>query len=288
MQSFCPHLLMHVFSSNSEQMVHSRVGGGERQLCADPLCRRHRTMASAQINQRLHRSWVSLVIVPIRLYLHEFAFRFGYLFNSQVIPFSSTHRKACYTMIADAISAVIKNTMAQEKQNERAKETNETKERNVHSTNLDVDAAEAQLRQLVKSNYGSAIKWFEEIKGKSGSISRTDWKTATKQIGLAVNNEIRKAIRKRVARDGSKLINLSQLSSFIDPVDSASDSTSDSTSDSASELCAIPLEVPSLPDNFHPRGGPLEALVASLVKQQTTTVSSITAPKARNAISSQV
>ena len=193
-----------------------------------------------------------------------------------MIPFSSTHRKACYSMIADAISAVIKNTMAQGKH--EAKETNETQK-----INLEIDAAEAALRQLVKSNYGSATIWFQKIKGKSGSVSRQNWKAAIQQIGLAVDDGTRKAIRKRVVRDGSKLISLSQLTSFIDPVDSASNSASDS----ASELCAIPLEVPSLPDKFHPRDGPLKALVASLVEQQTTTVSSITAPKAKNAIASQ-
>jgi hypothetical protein len=179
-------------------------------------------------------------------------------------------------MIADAISAVIKNTMAKEKH--EAKEPNETQK-----INLEIDAAEAVLRQLVKSNYGSATTWFQTIKGKSGSVSRQNWKAAIQQIGLAVDDETRKAIRKRVARDGSKLITLSQLSSFINPVDSVSNSASDS----ASELCAIPLEVPSLPDKFHPRDGPLKALVASLVEQQTTTVSSITAPKAKNAIASQ-
>jgi hypothetical protein len=180
-------------------------------------------------------------------------------------------------MIADAISAVVKNTMMAQEKHE-AKEKNETQK-----INLDIDAADAVLRQLVKSNYGSATTWFQKIKGKSGSVSRQNWKAAIQQIGLAVDDETRKAIRKRVARDGSKLINLSQLTSFIDPVES----TSTSASDSASELCEIPLEVPSLPDNFHPRDGPLKALVASLVEQQTTTVSSITAPKARNAVSSQ-
>ena len=97
-------------------------------------------------------------------------------------------------MIADAISAVIKNTMAQEKH--EAKEPNETQK-----MNLEIDAAEAVLRQLVKSNYGSATTWFQKIKGKSGSVSRQNWKAAIQQIGLAVDDETRKAIRKRIARD---------------------------------------------------------------------------------------
>ena len=51
---------------------------------------------------------------------------------------------------------------------------------------------------------------------------------------------------------------------------------------SAGSLCDIPREVPVLPDKFHHRQAPLEALIACLIQDESATVS-VTAPKARNA-----
>ena len=154
----------------------------------------------------------------------------------------------------------------------------------IHQSNMNAAAVDSLLRQLVRSNYESVEKFFEAAKGQGGVIGRTDWKTATKLLGLNVGNTARKELRKRIA-GSSKTITLEQLSSFVGGA-GKSGSVSRQIPESASDLCVIPLEVPPLPDKFHPRDGPLKALIASLVEQQTATVS-LTAPKARNSIASQ-
>ena len=97
---------------------------------------------------------------------------------------------------------------------------------------------------------------------------------------------MQKELRKRIS-EGTKTITFEQLSFFIG-IGGASKSNHKQQPSASSEngLCVIPLEVPSLPDKFHPREGPLKALIASLVEHQTATVS-LSSPKARNAIASQ-
>ena len=117
----------------------------------------------------------------------------------------------------------------------------------IHGSNVDVDAAEVQLRQFAGSKYGSATEWFNAIKGKSGSISRQNWKIAMNNSGLAVNDETRKALRKRVAGDGSKLISLSQLREFMNGgmyTGGKGDTASAEGKHSSINLAAIPAEVP--------------------------------------------
>ena len=94
----------------------------------------------------------------------------------------------------------------------------------------------------------------------------------------------RKALRKRIAADGSKTITCQDLVSFMGSgpnivnqikagvdVDQNTDNTT---------LCPIPSDVPNLPAIFQPRDGPLRALITSLTGDSSTTVS-LTAPKAR-------
>jgi hypothetical protein len=69
----------------------------------------------------------------------------------------------------------------------------------IHHTNLNADAVDVQLRQLVHSKYGGCSAFFEAAKGKGGVIGRTAWKSAMKMAGLDIGNTARKELRKRIA-----------------------------------------------------------------------------------------
>ena len=103
---------------------------------------------------------------------------------------------------------------------------------------------------------------------------------------MLLSDGMRKALRKRIAIDGSKTITLQALSNFIGEDLLGAGLPKPIVHDASAEdaLCMIPREVPELPERFHPREGPLEELIACLIQghlSSPTTVS-LTAPAARN------
>lgn len=204
---------------------------------------------------------------------------YGFLFEAQVISHSSSMRKACYAAIASAIEEAAKQQNADGKVPEMAAVTHKQV---IHATNMSADAVDAQLRQLVHQKHGTTESWFEENKNKNDEISRNGFKTALHRLGLDLSDDARKRLRKRIAL-GSKTITSAQLSVFVDGVKSpivCSDAEAGSV-EGAGALCPIPSAVPPLPENFHCRDGPLQALVVSLTYDSHATVS-LTAPKAKN------
>jgi hypothetical protein len=156
-----------------------------------------------------------------------------------------------------------------------------TETKPIHQSNMDANSIDALLRQLVLSNYENVEQFFEAVKGKGDAIGRTDFKTATKKLGLNVGNAARKELRKRVAGSG-KTITRQALARFMG--NSAVGDSKAPPEDVSHTLCSIPSEVPDLPSIFQPRDGPLSALISSLIDHSTTTIS-LTAPKSRKSSS---
>jgi hypothetical protein len=67
-----------------------------------------------------------------------------------------------------------------------------------------------------------------------------------------------------IASDGSKLITLSHISTFIQ--DTGKEEASEQLStESTSPSCSIPRNVPTLPASYHKRDGPSKALLDALL-----------------------
>ena len=147
----------------------------------------------------------------------------------------------------------------------------------VHEANMDAEAIDEQLRQLVKQRYNSVQTFFNEAT-KGDGISRKEWKAALQRLGMRLSDAARKRLRKRIVKDGSKVIRLETLSVFIGGVMSSTEKAGDSGDDS--RLCFVPTEVPDLPAKFQARESPLNALIDALVSNASATVS-LTAPKSR-------
>ena len=95
----------------------------------------------------------------------------------------------------------------------------------------------------------------------------------------------RKELRKRISK-GEKSITLQHLSQFMGTDSSSTEETEtkleqDVSSISSSAVvtnlfCPIPADVPHLPEPFHPRDGPLKALIAALIQEGDAPATKIT------------
>jgi hypothetical protein len=223
-----------------------------------------------------------------------------------VISFSTVYRKSAYLTIAAAIDEAVEQTRMSQLEKAGAATTasnavtaaaepttemkpiedSDEKSRGatVHESNMDAQAVDEQLRQLIKEKFGDVRSFFVDATQGEG-ISRKEWKVALHRLGMALSDGARKSSRKRIASDGSKTISLSALSFFVEGSANGGSKLQMATpKDSA--LCTIPSDVPDLPTIFQPRDGPLKALIASLMGDSTSTVS-LTAPARKNTASQQ-
>jgi hypothetical protein len=136
----------------------------------------------------------------------------------------------------------------------------------LHESNMTVEAVDSLFRQSILDKYETTSAFFEDCKGKSGAISRQNFKAALQKLGMELSDEMRKHLRKRLAL-GSKSIDLAVLMKFVggdQPCQSASSANSTSQQDEGG-LANLPPAIPSLPKNFQLRPAAQEQLTASLI-----------------------
>jgi hypothetical protein len=198
-------------------------------------------------------------------------------------------------MIASAIEKAVAKTKAELKnkpaklEKARVEKTNavhpkeaapaEAKATMIHSANASSEAIEVLFRNAI-NNYGTADSWFIAMKGKSLEISRNDFKIALVKLGLMISDRERAALRKSIACNGSKVISLKQLKSFVDiktEKHTGKEENCDHSSSvtDASTLCSVPRDVPSLPASYHKRDGPLLALIEALLPEEGSKSNSV-------------
>lgn len=108
-----------------------------------------------------------------------------------------------------------------------------------------------QLRSLVREKFTSAEEAFATFKGKSGTIGRKDFRKMVTQLGMQLNDDERKALRKKVDTAASKEITFEAFSRFIaSTVDSQAELPQQSASSQGTRLAGLPSEVPILPPSF--------------------------------------
>ena len=98
----------------------------------------------------------------------------------------------------------------------------------IHEGNVDAEIIDEQLQQLIKDKYGDAATFFSSVTAEDG-ISRGRWKAALRQLGMSLSDASRKALRKRVAMDGSKMITCKALTKFMGDKYNADPNTSRGT-----------------------------------------------------------
>jgi hypothetical protein len=190
---------------------------------------------------------------------------FSFLFEEQVIGHSAEYRKACYDKIRDAVTDAIATTNT----NADPVTLNTTITRtaaHTHTMPIDVITASAdeQFRRLVIDIYSSAeVAWsaFDDISDPPGQISRTDFKAVLKLLRLSISSKDRGKLRKKMDPTNSKFITFEDLQAFV----CHSDAAATKSGDSESALADLPVDMPSLPDNYRPRADVERQVVELLV-----------------------
>ena len=135
---------------------------------------------------------------------------FSYLFEHQVVSYSSAHRRACYDMIAEAIRKAVAEC-ADEPTTHKSSGKAAAKAAPAHAhtvpaaaamAGMGADAIEVLVRQQITRVHGSAHKFFESAKsGRTGEIGKREFKRAIHRLGVRhLTDAARKRLRKRIAR----------------------------------------------------------------------------------------
>jgi hypothetical protein len=133
---------------------------------------------------------------------------YGYLFSSQVISFSTAHRKGSYSMIAAAIDEAVDHVKAVaaggatasstaktatkkpiKKKHHHSKKLAKPSGETIHEGNLDTEMVDEQLRQKIKEKWGNVTEFFDDAtKGDGDGISRKEWKAALQRLGMDLSD----------------------------------------------------------------------------------------------------
>jgi hypothetical protein len=201
-----------------------------------------------------------------------------------VIPYSSSHRKNCNATIAKAIIAAVAKPApppipAFSKTPKSAEAAAPLESTTIHAENMSGDAIDAQFKSLILTRYGGVAAFFAAVKGSNkGDISRKDFKSSIRLLGLDLTDAARKTLRKRIAGKNRE-VTLVLLSRFIDGRQQTK-----VVSAASRGLAALPLAVPEIPHTFKSRPYAQEQLVEALLDSSSGNTA-VTAPKSR--VSSQ-
>jgi hypothetical protein len=176
----------------------------------------------------------------------------GYLFSSQVIGFSSEYRAAGYEKLAHAI----KRAVATRQPNQKSKNANASADVHAHATSDEI------FRSGVLEKWGSAEDaWrvFNQVSEGSDGLSRSDFKAMLAMLRIKLPKEETKKLRRQMDPENSKIVNKPHFIRFIKRNDgntfiSDDDTAAAKSGDSESAFLAkLPVDMPSLPDNYRHR-----------------------------------
>ena len=128
----------------------------------------------------------------------------GWLFDAQVISFTSQNRDACIDLMITAIRRAIEYCRTHDTLTPSVVEAKEcapegTEEKaDVHDSDAaQVDGLETQLKKAVVAAFGSARAAFD-THSKNDAVGKKEWKKLIKKALPSLNQEVAKLLRKRL------------------------------------------------------------------------------------------
>lgn len=110
-----------------------------------------------------------------------------------------------------------------------------------------------QFRTAALTKYGSIEEaWdsFDSLSQPKGQVSRADFKSICKTVGLHITSKEKGKLRKSIDKSNSKIISLQDFEAFmlssIDPIAQKTDQT-------VGKIANVPFDAPSLPENYRAR-----------------------------------
>ena len=238
----------------------TRGGGGEVLRDTDHLCSGCRPAGSTRSGRPLHGEGLWYVVhhyLPDRTCVTRTrTIVSGWLFDAQVISFSTQERDACIDRMISAIRRAIEHCRTHDtltastkaKKPEKQQKTEQATD--VHESDApDVVGLESQLKEAVLAAFSSTRAAFD-AHSKNGVMGKKEWKKLIKNAMPLLKQEPSKLLRKRLPNRMS----WADFSAVFDgPRQRASSTgkknvkaTADEAEAALSEMAALPPEVPEV------------------------------------------
>ena len=202
---------------------------------------------------------------------------FAFLFEEQVISFSNAYRQVAYDKIIEGAQRAIVRRVKSLKESPPKDTTTSPASENLKlsspRTGSSVSSSAVhtslndQFRTAVLAKYGSTEKaWvaFDILNEPKGQLTRTDWKSCLKMIGLNITSKEKGKLRKNMDKSNRKIISAEDFKAFM------SNSTESSIAarpkhEQKVGLANVPFDSPALPDNYRVRPDVENKLIDLLV-----------------------
>ena len=168
----------------------------------------------------------------------------SYLFDEQVIAFSTQGREHSHMLIVEAIKRAVKAAFKRKTVPQPAVEMPQPKTDRVHEAEdgSDTPDAKAELAAKLLSKFGTAERAFSSF-AKDGIIDKKGWRRIIKKTIPSLTTIELKALRKKLP----KKLNLAQFSEFIGERQEQEDPAIESHSEASglADLTGVPLLPPA-------------------------------------------
>ena len=203
-----------------------------------------------------------------------------YLFDEQVIVYSTQSREHSHSLIVEAIQRAVQSAWRQKQTTAAAVETPQSKPDRVHDLDDDI---QTELMAVLCSKFGTAKAAFDSFSNEQGILGKKECRRMIQKMLPTISQEEAKVLKKKLP----KKMSLAQFSEWMGKAKVKSEQTSASKGPShpSSRLALLPGDVPVLPTAFKSRPDAQEQLVAALLDSNGTSSTAVTAPKSR--VSSQ-
>lgn len=215
----------------------------------------------------------------------------SYLFDGQVIAYSTQSREHSHALIVEAIQWAVQSASRQKRTVAVAVEEAEEEaeavapESNLDRVHDDDDDYQTELMNALYSKYGTAAAAFASFSNEEATVCKKEWRRMIKESLPALPKTVTKALKKKLPKKVS-LVQFCELMGVAIPKSEhtrASESASHTLP--SSHLAQLPGDVPALPTSFKSRPHAHEQLVAALLSSGGNHSTAVTAPK--NRVSSQ-
>jgi hypothetical protein len=216
---------------------------------------------------------------------------YGYLFDEQVISYSTVHREHANTLVVEATRRAIR--LAHGQSTPIVAPVSAPDEAPAPVAGKALAAVEAApgvhadkkvasvdvFKRALLSKHGSAEKAFKSV-SKNGLVSKTEWKRALLRLMPELTGFEMKSVRKQLPKNLKSEAFIAFVGRAVDVVGSEAPG-SEAPSVTGQALADLPSEVPEIPSSFMQRPHAQQQLLLALVDGNSSRSAAVTAPKSK-------
>ena len=202
----------------------------------------------------------------------------SYLFDEQVISYSTQSREHSHSLIIAAIKRAVQSCSAALVAKSKLSQSNADR---IHESGEDdgVKASEhpeQEIRAALLSNFHSA-KAAHSCFSRDGAIGKKEWRKIIRKTLPEASKQEAKVLSKALP----KLANVAQFSAWMGEAESTPSLEKVGSKSESPGLASLPIEVPVLPASFQSRPFSQEQLILALLDSGGNHSTAVTAPKSR-------